>query len=1440
MTTQDLSATKLALLKIRDLKRQLANVAERPNEGIAIVSMACRFPRSSSSPEAFWEQLSQGADEVGDVPRDRWDIEAYFDKDSETPGRMYARRGAFLDSIDQMDADFFGIAPREATWIDPQQRLLLEVSWEALERACWPSDLVGRRTGVFVGWMHNDYQNECSDSLLNLNPYIATGSAGSFLCGRLSYQLGLQGPSLAVDTACSSSLVALHLACQSLYRGECDRALAGGVNVMASPKTTVLTCKLKALSPSGFSRAFDARADGYVRGEGCGVVALRRLSDARRDGDPILAVIRGSAVTHNGHVGGLTVPSAEAQERVIRECLETAGVNAKQVAYLEAHGTGTELGDPIEMRAAAAVLGKGRDPQDPLLVGSVKTNVGHLEAAAGMAGLLKVVLALQHGRIPPHLHFEQPNPHIAWDQLPVKIVDRMTPWPHAGARVAGVSAFGMSGVNAHVVLEGYVESSAATPSSGRPTDSPKKGKHLLVLSGRATEAVQQLGQRFRDWLGRRPDVNLADVCRTAGVGRKHFERRAALVVDSVQHAQVLLNELEQGGSAPGLFVGAARTKPMVAWQFTGQGSQRVGMGQSLYESQPVFRETLDRCEQYLRDHRQHSLLDVMFHDAQALNQTVWTQPAIFALEMGLAAVLRSWGLQPDVVLGHSVGQFAAACVAGMIDLEDGLRLITERSRLTGELPDGGAMAAVFAPVDDVRQAIAADPQLSIAAINGSHAVISGPHESVEAALREFSAQRVRNQRLATSHAFHSGLMEPAMDAWRRIVETVQFRRAQLPCVCNVSGKLLDAEQILDSDYWGRHLRQAVQFAGSVATLADLGCDVVLELGPQPVLTGMAAACWPGPRPAFLHSLSSDRQDEESLLSVVGQLYVNGAQPDFAAIGSQREWKHLNLPTYPFQRKRYWGAETPTASRAERGLTHPLLGEKLKLAAAQDEVRFENHMRPDKPNWLSDHQVFGDIVFPGAAYVEMGLAATAGKRALQDVVFETPLRLSQAVNVQTIVHGAANQPRTIELYSSLDEAANWTRNFSANVSTAESTLPESVDREEILARCQKKIDVAEFYESVRGLGLQYGPQFQTIREIHRGESEVLVRLETDGDVLGYLIPPMLMDGAFQSLAVELLQDVNASFYLPVGMDRVERFATVAGEVWNHARWLENEGNVRTADLTLFDRQGTVLARIEKLRLRGVRRAALRQLSGGGPERLIYTLGWQPATLQTGASESGDWLVVRGPTIQHDAVVEAMTLRGQRCIDVQLDDEQDEPEFAADQCRISGKHPEHWTSLLSHYFPAESDSRLDGIVWIAGSTDLTSRAADLLSHTQVVCEGLLGMLQALRQNRLDQFARGLRLVTQQGVAAEPSESVHPENAQFWGLGRVISSEYPGLRCRLIDVNDLEASVSTLIDAVLDTQFENQIALRVGQARVARLMPRKAPRRHASFRSAPMDAT
>ncbi|MEC8336774.1 MAG: type I polyketide synthase, partial [Planctomycetota bacterium] len=934
-SSSDLSPNKQALLRIRELKQQLADAQSRTSEPIAIVSMACRFPRTASTPERFWESLINQTDEVSEIPDSRWDLEAFHDEDPEVPGKMYARHGVFLENIDLMDPEFFGISPREATWVDPQQRLLMEVGWEALERAGWTPAEIGDQTGVFVGWMHNDYQNEASDSFLNLNPYIATGAAGSFLCGRLAYYLGLQGPSVAVDTACSSSLVALHLAIQSLQRHDCDRALVGGVNAICSPTTNILTCKLKALSPKGHSRAFDASADGYLRGEGCGVVTLRRLADAKQANDPILGIIRGSAVGHNGFSSGLTAPNPKAQEKVIRQALRQARIEPDQVAYLEAHGTGTDLGDPIELRAAAAALSGQRDAQHPLLVGSVKTNIGHLEAAAGMAGLIKVLLSMQNDKIPGQMNFTEPNPHIPWSELPVRVLTDLTAWPDTERKIAGVSAFGMSGTNAHVLIEAPQDSSIQPElkqSDFRP--------HIITLSAKSEDAIYDLAEAYASWLPECNSFDLAEISQTSTLGRSHFEHRAAVIAESSDELGLLLKRLARGSTDENAIYQHHRRVPRVAWQFTGQGSQYIGMGRELYETFPVFKESIDECEAELQRLRQQSLLDVMWEDADKLLDTSWAQPAIFAIQMGLANVMDWLGMRPAAVLGHSVGQYAAACVAGVMTWQDGIRLIAERGRLIGSLPTGGVMLAVFAPLSDVENELRSHDALSLAASNGTHNVISGPSDKIDVIAEQLSQRGIRSTKLETSHAFHSALMDPILEPFSEVANRVAFQSPKIPMFCNSDGGLLPSDSRLDGRYWADHIRQPVRFHESIEAVQEFGCDAILELGPQPILTRMATAGWIGSSDALINSLQRDKSDTRSLLQMVGRLYVEGVSPDFARLFGKTPNNAAPLPTYPFQRRRFWGPDKPSAFHAEYHTSHPLLGGDVALAGVENERRFE--------------------------------------------------------------------------------------------------------------------------------------------------------------------------------------------------------------------------------------------------------------------------------------------------------------------------------------------------------------------------------------------------------------------------------------------------------------------------------------------------------------------
>jgi acyl transferase domain-containing protein/acyl carrier protein len=911
--------------------------------GFAIVGYAARFPGAADT-DQFWDVLQQGRDAVSEVPQDRWDVEEFFDPDVDVPGKIVTRRAGFIDDVTGFDAPFFGMAAREVTMMDPQHRLLLETAWRAVEHSgTAPTALANTNTGVFVGLSTHDYLAMASDELNHddIEAYMAIGTAGAAGAGRISYRLGLQGPAITVDTACSSSLVAIHQACQALRLGECDLALAGGANVLLSPQTMITFSRAHMLAPDGRCKTFDDAADGYVRGEGCGVIVVKRLEDAIRDGDRIRAVIRGSAINQDGASGGLTVPNGVAQQRVITEALDRAGIAAGDVGYLEAHGTGTSLGDPIEVQAAAAALGNGRDASKPLLIGSVKTNIGHLEAAAGIAGVIKVILSLEHQELPKHLNFTTPSAHIPWDRLPVRVVEEATAWERNGQpRFAGVSSFGFSGTNAHIILSEAPESDqVAAPK----TVSDDRRFMVLPLSTHTQAALVQSAEQHRIWLSANPEATLPDVCFTAGAGRAHFEQRAALVVNSTESARELLDALADDRPAPGLVRGECADAPKTAWVFPGQGSQFAGMARELFETEPVFAETMTRCAEEVADVVERPLLDVIF-DADGddtLRRTEYAQPALFAVEMGLARLWQSWGFQPDVVLGHSVGQYSAACVASVFSLEDGASLIAERGRLFGDLPAGGRMVAVFAAAERVEGFTDEFPRLSVAAYNGANTVLSGPAQDLEAAVAALTANGVRCDWLETSHAFHSALLDPVLDDFESYASQFSFNAPQRTLVCNRTGAALGRNAKLDGPYWRKHARQPIEFAKSVGTLADLGCAVLLEIGPQPVLTASALRAWPDPAtaPRAIASLRRKGADHRQITEALANAYVAGHRPDFSALAQGQAHK-LDLPTYPFQHRQYWFRDkrvAPTQTSATRTEAVQLLedGRIEELAALLD-------------------------------------------------------------------------------------------------------------------------------------------------------------------------------------------------------------------------------------------------------------------------------------------------------------------------------------------------------------------------------------------------------------------------------------------------------------------------------------------------------------------------
>ncbi len=892
-------------------------------ESIAIIGIGCRFP-GANSPEAFWQLLHQGIDSISEVPASRWSIDAFYDPEPATPGKMNTRYGGFLEQVDEFDPGFFGISPREAERMDPQQRLILEVSWEALENAgVVPSSLSGSRTGVFIGIGNYDYGILMSKNPDQINAYDGTGNSLGIAANRLSYLLNLRGPSLAIETACSSSLVAVHLACQSLQNAESDLCLVGAVSLMLSPEQTITYSQARMMASDGRCKTFDANADGYVRGEGCGIVALKRLTDAIRDGDNIQAVIKGSAINQDGLSNGLTAPNGPSQQAVIRQALEKAEVEPAQISYVEAHGTGTSLGDPIEVRSLKAVLTQGRSLNQPCLIGSVKTNIGHLEAAAGMASLLKVVLSLQHQKIPPHLHLQKLNPYIGLDGTPFGIPTEIQPWD-AIQRFAGISSFGFGGTNAHLILAEAPANFELPPKDNglwvvgeTPEDlsnSKERSFHLLTLSAKSEQALSALVQRYEDFLAVHPEISLADVCFTANTGRSQFEHRLAVVAKSITQLRSSLAAFVAKTATTGLVTGQAQNKrTKIAFLFTGQGSQYVGMGKQLYEHSPVFRAEIDRCAQILDTQLDKSLLSIL--DSALIDQTAYTQPALFALEYALFQLWKSWGITPTLVMGHSVGEYVAACVAGVFSLEDGLKLIAARGRLMQKLPQSGQMVAVMATLPEVTAAIKIyENEVTIAAINGPRSiVISGTTSAVTYVVADLEAQGVKTKALQVSHAFHSPLMMPMLADFEQVANEVTYAVPQVPLVSNLTGQLVK-EEIATPEYWCRHILSTVHFASSMETLAQQETEVFVEIGPKPILLGMGRQCIPDSGQKWLPSLRSGEEDWQQLLASLAQMFIRGVAVDWQGVDRYQR-RRIALPTYPFQRQRYWfghnQAQSPT-------------------------------------------------------------------------------------------------------------------------------------------------------------------------------------------------------------------------------------------------------------------------------------------------------------------------------------------------------------------------------------------------------------------------------------------------------------------------------------------------------------------------------------------------
>ena len=1427
---------------------------DRSQEPVAVVSMACRYPGGVRTPEDLWRLVASGEHAMGEFPTDRgWDLESLFHPDPDHPGTSHAREGGFLYDADRFDPEFFGISPREAVAVDPQQRLLLEVAWELLERVgIDPVTLKGSSTGVYAGTALPGFGTPHIDR--SAEGYLVTGNAPSVLSGRVAYTLGLEGPAVTVDTACSSSLVAMHLACQALRQGECGLALAGGVTVMAIPNVFTEFSRQRGLAPDGRCKAFSADADGTAFAEGVGLVLLERLSDARRHGHRVLAVIRGSAINQDGASNGLTAPNGPSQQRVITQALANARLSPAEVDVVEAHGTGTRLGDPIEAHALLTTYGQERTDEKPLWLGSVKSNIGHTQGAAGVAGVIKMVMAMRHETLPATLNVNQPTPHVNWDAGAVRLLTEPVAWPRGERpRRAAVSSFGISGTNAHLLLESTPDGPPARPVA---EDTPTGGRALpWVLSGRTGQALRDQAEALAAHGDAHQQLSPADVGWSLARTRTVFEHRAVILGDDRHQLLTAVRALADGGTHPGLTRAGAARPGATAFMFTGQGSQQPGMGAELYQHFKVFATALDAACAHLDPLLGRSLRDILFaagdtgkdtagdtDEACSLHHTGVTQAALFALETALFRLVESFGLTPGYLTGHSVGEIVAAHVAGVLSLPDACTLVAARGRLMQALPAGGAMAAVEATEEQVLPLLSAHAdRLALAAVNGPTAVVvSGAEDAVDEVVRTLKERGHRTKRLRVSHAFHSPLLQPMLDAFREVARTLTYHAPHIPVISNVTGQLADADQLRDPEYWVRHVREPVRFHDGLRTLRAEGVVRYLELGPDAVLTTMAEdalataetttaetttggtttdgttaggttadGTTPPTAPLFAAALRHGRHEPRTLLSALARMHTDGGTADFSAALPAGAGQ-VDLPTYRFQRERYWRPVpngTADVRAAGLGATgHPLL--QAVVETPEGDLLLTGRLSPNTHPWLADHTIAGSVPLPGTAVLELALLAGArtGCDLVDDLTLETPLLLpaSGAVHIQLAVAAPDDAGRRALTLSSRpadqdDEVPGamdtWRRHAvgllapAAPAASAPAASPVPWPPADAVP-----VDVADLYRRLTEQGYAYGPSFRGLHAAWRHGEDMLaeVRLATEqhGEAEGFGLHPALLDSALHPVEELFNADyapdgTPSTVRLPFSFGGVRLYATGATRL----RVRITPTGSDTVTLTLTDDHGAVAATIETLGLREVPADRWRSTRA---DDCLYHLDWQPEPLPSGHPAPSETLAVVGPDILGLA-------DGSGTVTAH-------PDLAALQTAVADGMP------------------IPDLAVMAWAGDHTTSADPDRTPAQVRAAAHQ-VLATLRTWLTDERFGTARLViaTRGAIAATPEDPpADLTTAPLWGLVRAAQAEHPE-RLLLLDLDDDTASrhaLRTALPAAV-AAGESELAVRAGTVRVPRLV-------------------
>lgn len=1444
--------------------------ANMRTEPVAIVGMGCRFPGAEGL-EAFWQLLRDGVDAISEIPADRFDIDTWYDPRPGIPGKINTRWGGFLERIDQFDPYFFRISAREAAAMDPQQRLLLEVAWEAMEDAgLVPEELDVGRTGVFMGMCNSDYKDLIEDPT-DIDIYVGGGLAWSILSGRISYVLGLQGPSITIDTACSSSLVAVHLACRSLWTGESTLALAGGVNLILSPAPYMSFSQAGMLASDGRCKFGDARADGFIRSEGAGVIALKPLSLALANGDPIYAVIRGSAVNNDGNSGGLLMaPSRAGQEAVFKEAYRSASLSSGEVQYVEVHGTGTSVGDPIEMQAIGTVLAEGRSQDRPCIIGSAKTNIGHTEGAAGIAGLIKTALSLKHRTIPPSLHFRDPNPNIPWQDLPLVVQREQGPWPEAsGPARAGVSSFGISGTNAHVVLEEAPEISLVQEEAQEAATD-----YLLPLSTHSPESLKALVRAYQKFLvaedGEVPSLH--DVCYTASLRRTQHDHRLALVGRSREELAEHLEAFLQGESRQGMSSGRkiAEHQRKLVFVFPGQGSQWIDMGRELLEQEPVFREALECCERGMRKYVDWSLLEELTTDEarSRLNEVSVIQPTIFAIQVALVALWRSWGIEPDAVVGQSMGEVAAAHVAGALSLDDAARVICRRSQLVKTTSRQGGMAVVQLSLEKARHILAGyeDRVSAAASTSPSSTVFSGETAALKEILDELECQDVFCRWVKVDYAAHSPQMDPLCPHLLRILEGVQPRPSFVPIYSTVTGEIRDG-QAFDADYWVQNLRQPVLFSTAVQRLSEEGHDIFLEISPHPTLLNAIEQGLHhlGREGATLPSLRQ-REERAVMLGSFGALYTLGYPVDWNKLYPSGG-RVVRLPSYPWQRERFWlgsqenddGRRNGGRAVAHRNRRGHLLGEHLGSAADSGAHFWEMDLSINLFRYLNDHRVQGLAVLPAAAYAEMALAAATetfgpGLHVLEEVTFkkalflpEDGIRIVQLVFFTQMIGEISFQFFSRQASTQQQGEALWVLHAAGKIRLSQADPAESARKhespEEIQARCQEAMSSKDFYNSMGKRGIQYGPSFQGVEEIWRRNGEAVGRVclpEALASEAGtYQVHPTLLDACFQVLAGTHFSkdEEDACLYLPVGLGQMRLYERPGTELWSHVLLRSDapaDDDTLEADMFLLSESGQVVLEVLGLRCQRVEHDA----QGDTQQNLndwLYETQWQ---LQACSQEDqtldlfppdqrGSWLIFADSSGIGQALQGLLQARGEICVMVSPGDTYRRTDSECYQ--INAASLEDIQQLLADILGPDRPS-YRGVIHLWSLEAVPSKETTLasLKEAQVLgCINVLHLVQALTEVSPGVSPR-LWLVTRGSQpAGDVIEPVSVGQAPLWAMGKVISFEHPEFRCTKVDLSpsDEPEEIESLFRELWAEDKEDQIALR-GDARYVPRIARSLP--------------